>query len=283
MICEKCPAKINLSLDIVGRREDGYHLVDMIMLSVGLCDTVSVALGGGEIQIGCGNANVPLGKDNICYKAAERFLDAAGIAERGILINIDKEVPIGAGLAGGSADAAGVLRGLNRLFGNIFTLEKLAEIGLSVGADVPFCIGGGCARAEGIGEVLTPLRCGLKNPIVIAKPEFEVSTVQAYREYDELTDISHPDTGAVIRVVSEGDAARLRGCAKNVLEGVTAGRHREINEYKSVMDGCGALFSIMSGSGPSVVGIFGGEAEAESAAEILRRSTREVFVTSAYC
>lgn len=283
MIAEKCPAKINLSLDIVGRREDGYHLVDMIMLSVGLCDTVSVALGGREIIIECGNENVPLGKDNICYKAAERFLEAAGIDERGILIKIDKKIPIGAGLAGGSADAAGVLRGLNRLFGNVFTPERLKALGAAVGADVPFCIDGGCARAEGIGEILTPLVCGLKNPIVIAKPEFEVSTAQVYKDYDGLTEAAHPDTEAVIRAVSEGNAARLRGCAKNVLEDVTARKHGEINEYKSVMDGCGALFSMMSGSGPSVFGLFSEEADAVKAAEILRHGTNEVFVTSARC
>lgn len=283
MIDEKCPAKINLSLDIVGRREDGYHLVDMIMLSVGLCDDVYISRGGRKIVIECGNESVPLGKDNICYKAAERFLEAADIAERGILIKIDKKIPIGAGLAGGSADAAGVLRGLNRLFGNVFTPEKLKELGAAVGADVPFCIDGGCARAEGIGEILTPLVCGLKNPIVIAKPEFEVSTAQVYKDYDGLTEVTHPNTEAVIRAVSEGNAARLRECTKNVLEDVTAQKHGEINEYKSVMDGCGALFSMMSGSGPSVFGLFAGEADAVKAEEMLRHSTNEVFVTSARC
>lgn len=279
MICEKCPAKINLSLDITGRRDDGYHFVDMIMLSVGLCDTVTLE-EQNEIEVVCNSAAVPCGRGNICYKAAEKFFEKTGICG-GVKIDIDKKIPVGAGLAGGSTDAAGVLRGLNRIFGNPLTHEALLKLGASVGADVPFCIAGGCARAEGIGEVLTMIECSIKNPIVIAKPEFEVLTADVYRSFDECGAKLRPDTEAVIYSARNGSAKALAECAYNVLEAVTAEEHGEISEYKSVMTDGGALFSMMSGSGPSVFGIFEDISAAEKTAEILRRRTSEVFVTYA--
>ncbi len=188
---------------------------------------------------------------------------------------------MGAGLAAGSADAACVLRGLNRLLGEPLDMESLAAAGTSVGADVPFCVGGGCARARGIGELLTGAECGLKNPIVVAKPKFLVSTADVYREFDALKEISHPETDAVLRAVKAGNAVELNYCAGNVLEAVTAAKHGEIGEYKTVMNECGALFSMMSGSGPSVFGIFCRDEDADAAAEALSLRTDEVFVISA--
>ena len=249
MLRAKAYAKINLSLDIVGVRDDGYHLIKTVMQSISLHDVVSVEKTAGGITVSCDDPAVPCDERNIVYKCAKRFFERIGNGF-GVHIDIQKNIPSQAGLGGGSADGAAVLVLLNKLCNDTLSTKELCEIGVSVGADIPFCIVGGCVLCEGIGEVLTPIESKLELNLCIVKPEFSVSTAEAYRAFDNAEISCRPDTDAVIKALECGDKTVLADNLVNVLE--MDGR---IDKIKSRLVKSGAMAACMSGSGSAVFGI----------------------------
>ncbi len=249
MLKAKAYAKINLSLDIVGVRDDGYHLIKTVMQSISLHDVISVEKVGSGITVSCNIPYVPCDKRNIVYKCAERFFEHTKNSF-GVHIDIQKNIPSQAGLGGGSADGAAVLVLLNKLCNNPLSVEELCQIGAKVGADIPFCIVGGCALCEGIGEVITPINSNLSLNLCIVKPDFGVSTVEAYKAFDSAEILSHPDTDAVIKSLEIGDNTALANNLVNVFE-----MDNRIDEIKDFLVNAGAIASCMSGSGSAVFGI----------------------------
>lgn len=277
------PAKINLTLDILSRRADGYHDVDMLMQSVSLCETVTVTADPesttqGEITITCDKEGVPCDEKNIAYKAAKAFFDFISRPYPDIAIHIHKEIPFGAGLAGGSADGAAVIVILNRLFDTKLTTSQLCQIGEKVGADVPFCIVGGTKRATGTGTTLHKLPRLPKCHIVICKPEVSVSTAQAYALADKRTGARVSYTDLCVRALYNGSVRNVSDFLHNDFEEVLC--LDVINEIKSVMLKSKALGAAMSGSGSAVFGIFLTEKAALKCAETLREEFAEVFTTT---
>jgi len=251
-------AKINLSLDVSGKREDGYHELRMIMQTIDLHDKVLIeTTGEAGITLECDNSWVPLDSRNTAWKAAQLMMEHCGI-QTGIRINIRKRIPVAAGLAGGSADAAAVLRGLNKLFSAGLDRQRLKELGKQVGADVPYCIEGGTMLAEGIGERLTPLRDFSGVDIVLVKPKIGVSTGWVYGNLKiaEIIRQDRPDTELLISALTTGNLSMVAAHMKNVLELVTIPRYGIVQEAKDRLLKAGALGSMMSGSGPTVFGIF---------------------------
>ena len=255
------PAKINLYLDIVSRREDGYHEILSIMQTVSLCDEITIEISDkAGIELACDDDSLPTDKGNIAYRAAELFLKHACI-DCGVKIGLRKSIPAAAGLAGGSADAAAVLRGLNKIFKYPFNSEILCDMAASLGADVPFCVRGGCMCAEGIGEKLTELPCMPECYIVIACPDERVSTPAAYSELDRLHDgfkSNHFDKSDYFVAEAALCQKSLDGICKkmyNIFEQVHKDR-QDISELKNIMTESGAVKAMVSGSGPSVFGIF---------------------------
>ncbi len=279
----ECRAKINLSLDVIGQRPDGYHNLEMLMQEVALCDILNITADTESegIEIFCADPHVPCNSDNLAAKAALAYLAAAEI-QAGVKISIEKHIPMGAGLGGGSSDAAGVLSALNAVFGNRLAFDRLSEIAASLGSDVPFFLHGGCMLAAGIGTELKRIPSLSRSlHILIAKPDIHVSTPHVYKSLrlDEKT--VHPDTRGAISALENGDIEALARCCANVLETVTAAEYEEINEYKAIMSDFDAVYSLMSGSGSSVFGIFNEKKAAERAAESFRLRTSEVFLTKA--
>ncbi len=276
-------AKINLTLDITGVRADGYHLLRSIMHEVGLCDAVTVEAepaGVTEIQVSTDKCYIPCDGKNTMYKAAAAFCEALGTPWK-VFVHAEKVIPVGAGLGGGSSDAAAVLLGLNQLTNAGFSSEKLCEIGLKVGADVPFCILGGTAIVTGIGEKLEGLPTLPSFPLVICKPRNGISTPVMYKEYDRMEgEISHPDSAGAEAAALAGDVRTLCRYVKNVFTPVASVHRPEVPEIKNTMMNCGALVSEMSGSGSAVFGIFETLDKAKAAAEELGRSYESVFLTS---
>ncbi len=271
------PAKINLALDILGRRQDGYHFIDTVMQAVDLCDEVELALTGGGIEVECLGMKLPAGEGNTAYRAARLFFERTGL-KSGVKIRIDKRIPAGAGLAGGSADAAAVLVGLNALLQAGLTVRELCEIGVKVGADVPFCILGGTARIGGIGEKLTPLPALCGCWFVVVKPAVSVSTAEAYRAFDEKGSKGKGDIDAVVRAVAKGDIESIGSLAFNAFEDVI--ELEDVMRAKEELLSRGALGAAMSGSGSAVFGIFDEKGAAERACFGLKESFEEVFLTS---
>lgn len=277
----KCPAKINLSLDVVGKRQDGYHLVKMLMQSISLFDEVTVEQGITGIKIFSENSSIPCDETNTVHKAAKLIMDKYEITG-GVNIYIKKRIPVAAGLAGGSTDAAGTIFALNELFNINMKIEDMREVGLKVGADVPFCMSGGTALAEGIGEILTPLKPLVESWCVIAKPPVDVSTKKVYSmlKIDEIP--KHPETDRLIEYIKRDDIKNLSLNMINVLENVTINMHPVIFEIKNIMMDCNALGSIMSGSGPSVFGLFDNKNEAEKCYNRLRDYLKEVYFVKTF-
>lgn len=271
-------AKINLSLDVVGKRENGYHDLKMVMQSVSLHDDVTVERTSGTgISLTCNAPHVPCNESNIAAKAALRFFEALGKRE-GLCIHLEKRIPMAAGLAGGSGNGAGVLLALNEMYGHPFSPERLREIGLTVGADVPFCLLGGTALAEGLGEVLTPLPLLPDCAILLVKPRFNISTVRVFTQLNWRAVRYHPDTAGLICQLKAGAVGSTARHMYNVLEIVTAAAHPEITEIKSQMVDLGAEGSIMSGSGPTVFGIFTNEDKAQAALSHFSRRYEQCFL-----
>lgn len=271
-------AKINLSLDVLGKRPDGYHSVRMIMQEIPLADDVRIDVSNGDgIEIFCNTPGVPCDERNLAHKAARIFADETKI-KANIKIFIDKKIPAAAGMAGGSSDAAAALKGLNRIFGEPLSGEDLLKLGLKIGADVPFCIRGGCAVAEGIGEVLTPAP-PLKNAfLVVAKPDFAVSTKWVYENLDLGKVEKRPQTEKVIEGLKSGNLRKIADSTANVLESVTEREYPVISEYKDCMITSGAVFAMMSGSGPTVFGVFDHESNAKAAYSLMESKTKDSFL-----
>ena len=261
-------AKINLALDVLRRREDGYHEVRMIMQTISLCDVVELEVGVGKSTVSLSNSTSSLPTDdrNLAVRAAKLLMEEFDIREN-LQIRLTKRIPVAAGLAGGSADAAAVLRGMNHLFDLGLSREELMARGARLGADVPFCVMGGTALAEGIGEKLTELPDMPGCSLVIAKPGVEVSTEFVYTNL-KLQDLpGHPDVDGMIKAIREQNFAGVAGRLDNVLETVTCPRHPEIERIKDRMRSQGAAGVLMSGSGPTVFGLF---EDAEAAAQACR-------------
>lgn len=278
--------KINLGLDVIGKREDGYHEVRMIMQQVGLYDGIDIKRlglctdGKRYIDIETNLKYLPVNESNLAYKAAKLLMDEYEIQES-ILIKIKKLIPVSAGMAGGSADAAAVMKGLNKMFGLQLTQEELMERGLQLGADVPYCIMGGTALAEGIGEVLTPLKPMPPCYIVLAKPGMNVSTKLVYStlEADKIT--NHPDIDGIIESIERQNLYDMTQKMGNVLEEVTEKICPVVSEIRKQMLSLGAINSMMSGSGPTVFGIFDDKRKAKNAYDILKADVkcRQVYIT----
>ena len=258
-------AKVNLSLDILGTRDDGYHEVLMIMLSCGLCDSITLTRTDSDITLKTNLSFLPCDEKNIAYKAAAKFFEYANISG-GVDIDIFKRIPVGAGLAGGSGNAAAVLYGLNKIYETNFSKEQLCHIGVELGADVPYCIYGTTMLAGGIGEKLSPLTDFPKTPIVLIKPNFSVSTPTIYKKIDESPIIRHPDTSALCDAIKNGDVNTVAAGMYNVMEEITSSMHPVIKDIKEELLNRGALGAIMSGSGPSVFALFDNYETAKNAA-----------------
>lgn len=271
------PAKINLFLDIIGRLDNGYHSLFMVMQSLSLGDMVTVEdCEEKGIYLTCSEKSLPTDEKNIAFKAAKKFCEAVG-EEPSVRIHIEKKIPFAAGLAGGSADAAAVLVALNEMYDNRFSQAELCKIGLSIGSDVPFCICGGTSLSQNTGGVLSPLEPLKDCFIVLAKPEYGVSTAEAYSAADNAQ-IYHPDFMRMLDSCEKGDFEGICKYAGNVFEQVIEVPDRV--EYKRIMRDCGASLCQMSGSGPTVFAIFENKENAEKCAGELREICRDVHITT---
>lgn len=261
----KAYAKINLGLDVLRKREDGYHEVKMVMQTIDMFDKVElIKVKKPGIFVQTNLKYLPTNQDNLVYKAAKFFMDEYKLAG-GVEINLKKYIPVAAGMAGGSSDAAAVLYGMNKLYELNLSLEELMKLGVKIGADVPFCIMRGTALAEGIGEKLTRLPAAPNCHILIAKPPFSVSTKWVYGNLKANELKEHPDIDKLIEALSAGDLKTMAGYMGNVLETVTETEYPQITELKNIMTESGAIRSLMSGSGPTVFGLFEDRADAEKA------------------
>ena len=264
--------KINLGLDVLGKRDDGYHDLDMIMQSVDLFDKIVITKNKtGEITVKSNTSKIPNDESNLAYKAALVLIDEFQI-KNGVDIEIEKNIPISGGMAGGSTDCAAVLKGMNKLFKLRLSEQDLMDRGVKLGADVPFCILGKTARAEGIGEVLTPVPNKLKGYIVLAKPPISVSTGFVYGRIDEVEVKNKPDTEAMIKAIKKKDLKGLADTICNVLEEVTIPDYPIVQEIKDKMMANGALNAMMTGSGPTVFGLFDDKKKATEAVDALKES-----------
>ena len=277
----KAPAKINLSLDITGTRTDGYHFLRTVMQSIELFDTVTVTeTAESGISVFCDKPDIPCDETNIAHKAAVAFFKQTGIVCSGFRIHIKKVIPAQAGLGGGSADGAAVLAALNALCGTDLPISRLQEIGLSVGADIPFCISGGTALAEGIGEILTPLAGCPDCWLVVCKPPVGVSTAAAYRKFDEVGAVSPVATDSLIGALTADDWKDACRYMKNVFEELLS--LPEVTAVESLFKRNGALTAVMSGSGSAVYGVFESHAEALRAFLSCKQYYKDVFICKPY-
>lgn len=275
----KAYAKINLLLDIIYRRTDGYHDLFMIMQSIGIYDTVTVTeTKSKKITITCNIDDIPLDEHNIAYKAAAAFFDSTKIKNKGVNIDIVKRIPHAAGMAGGSADGAGVLVALNELTGAGLTDDELCAVGVKIGADVPFCIKGGTLLAQGIGDVLNKVKPLRKCYIVIAKPDCSVNTASAYKQFDECGKVHTPDKLGMLYAMQSRDLKEICSKMENVFEQFIAVENKV--EIKDVMRANAALGVCMSGSGPTVFGIFDNKDSAEKCALELKPLAKDIAVTT---
>ena len=277
----KAHAKINLGLDVLRRRSDGYHEVKMVMQTIGLCDELTLEKASEGITVTTDAAELSCTEENLAYKAAKLMFETFDIPG-GVRIHLQKNIPIAAGMAGGSTDAAAVMKGINRLYDLEVPLNRLMELGVSIGADVPYCILGGTALAEGIGEKLTPLIPAPDFYLVVAKPDISVSTKYVYQNLDTESIVRHPDIDGMVRAIESGSLQGVLDRMGNVLERVTIPAYPVIDSLKRRMRELNAITSLMSGSGPTVFGIFLTEQAAEFAWDHLRNEglAKQVFLTT---
>ncbi len=278
----KAYGKINLGLDVVRRLENGYHEVRMIMQSVKLADIVTIKrISEDKIVVRTDQENLPCDERNLAYKAAKLMKEKYSVQD-GVEIFLEKHIPMAAGMAGGSADCAAVLKGMNELFGLGLTLEDMQKTGVKLGADVPYCLMGGCALSEGIGEVLTALKTPPACTVLLAKPDIDVSTKYVYEHLKLDTLERHPDIDGMMQDIEEGNLEKLCGKLENVLESVTGKEYPVIGEIEKIMKDAGAPAAVMSGSGPTVFGIFKGTKAAETAMAGIRERNlaKEVFLSA---
>lgn len=275
----KSRAKVNLSIDVIGKREDGYHLVEMIMQTIDLYDKLKITeIEENSILIKSNSLDIPLNEDNIMYKAVNLLKNQFNI-EKGIEISIEKNIPVAAGMAGGSSNAAAVLVGLNKLWNLGLSENELKDIGLKLGADVPFCITGGSALAEGIGEELTNIK-GLPEDlnILVCKPNIFVSTKEVYQSLNMDKVKRRPQNKELIDALQKEDVKFISENMVNVLEEVTSLKYSEIGQIEDIMIKNKALGSMMSGSGPTVFGLFDNKDCAIKAKEDLQAKYNQVYL-----
>lgn len=287
----KAYAKINLGLDVVRKRADGYHDVKMIMQTIDVFDTLDiklgiengeniVSLGGlGKISVVCGDENVPCGETNLVCKSAKAFLEYTG-KKADISVKIEKNIPVGAGLAGGSTDAAAVLRALNVLLKTDLSDTELMKIAKNIGADVPFCVVGNTYLAEGIGEILTPVKSNIKFDILLVKPPFSVSTPSVYKSLVLDENTTHPDIDKIKNVLEDGNVSVIYENLGNTLEDVTLKMYGEVGKIKGNLKNLGASAVLMSGSGPSVFAIFDDRQKLDGAYKIMKEKYKQTYLTS---
>ena len=289
MIMRKAYAKINLALDITGRRDNGYHELNTVMQTINLFDLLTFDLNPGADELitleVAGNpfpeSDPVSAKDNLVYKAAKLVFDEYKI-DTPVIITLKKNIPIAAGLGGGSSDAAATIRGLNSLLNLNMSFEKMCKLGTELGADVPFCIMGGTALCGGVGDVLKRIPNPPQCYLLIAKPDIGVSTAHVYQEYDKLTDVKHPDVDGLIEGILNQDLLKVTQSLGNVLENVTIFEHPVIDEIKDHLKEKGAWSSLMSGSGPTVFGVFMDHMFAAKAEQSLldNNLAKDTFITT---
>ena len=278
MLYESANAKINLFLDVTARRPDGYHELHSCMQTVGLSDTISAEIlppkEGRSIRLQCSDASLSCDEKNLAYRAAALFMEATNTAYD-LRLHIEKRIPVSAGLGGGSADAAAVLRLLNKNLPKPLSTEELCAIGVKLGADVPFCITGGTCRCEGVGEILTPVKTCPDYTVLVAKDGEGVSTPEAFSRLDEkyngFVSYAPRNTEAIYAALSGDDVRALAGAVHNIFEEVILPIRPKAQQLKQFMNAYGAICTLMSGSGPSVFGIFASDARAEVCAAALRQ------------
>lgn len=281
---QRAYAKINIGLDVLRRRADGYHEVKMIMQTVDIYDELVLERRKQPgIELRMDNSELPSGGDNLICRAADLLFREKKITE-GVNISLTKRIPIAAGMAGGSADAAAALRGVNELFDLGYSLKELQALGVGLGADIPYCLAGGTMLSEGIGEILTPLPAPPAAHLVIAKPDINVSTAFVYGNLHADRLAWHPDIDGMIAALQKGDLDGITGRLGNVLETVTVKAHPVIEQIRELLRKQGAENALMSGSGPTVFGIFKEKETAARAAEAVERGrlAKQIFVTTFY-
>ncbi len=272
----KAYAKINIGLDVTGKTDNGYHLLKTVMQQVDLYDVITIERAEKGIDFTCDSPDVPSDDTNLAVKAAKLMTETYGIKE-GVNINLNKNIPVAAGMAGGSTDGAAVIIGMNKIFDLDLTMQDMIDTGVKIGADIPFCIQGGCAIAEGIGEKLRELDNRTEMYTLIAKPPINVSTVHVYKTL-KWQEVTHPDMDRVIKGIMAGSMDDIVAGMGNVLESVTCSEYDIINQLKKSMMDLGASGSLMSGSGPTVFGLFKNKEEAMSAEKGLKDIYPDVFV-----
>lgn len=280
-ITQKAYAKINLGLDVTGKREDGYHLVRMIMQNIDIFDTLTFKNNDtGEVKLTASSDKIPTDGRNLICKVAYQLKERYGI-EDGVDIHLEKVIPAAAGMAGGSADAAATYHALNKLWNLGLDIETLCKLGVELGADIPYCIKGGTALAEGIGEELTTLKDPAFFHLVIAKPAIDVSTGWVYTELDNCDNITHPDIDGIRTALESGDILGMCDRIDNVLEQVTTGRYPVIKDIEKILTDAGATGAFMTGSGPTVFGVFTEESKAKEGFQAVKDSglAPELFLT----
>ncbi len=276
-LLEKAPAKINLSLDVLGKREDGYHNVEMVMTTIDLSDRIELTiLEENRIDVSLWSRYVPNDERNLAYKAAELFKQTYRISE-GIHIKIEKNIPVSAGLGGGSTDAAAVLRGMNRLFDLNLPLSELAALGATIGTDIPFCVYGNTGIATGRGEKISQLPSPPSCWVVLAKPDIGVSTKTIFQQI-KMDNLMHPVTEKVIEALQMNDFSRLCNSLGNVLEPYTMELHPQVKRVKEKMEHAGADGVLMSGSGPTIYGLVAQESKAQRIYNGMRGFCSEVYL-----
>ena len=270
-IREKAYAKLNISLDVTNRREDGYHDMVMVMQTVSLCDELQLRFNdSGKVTASSNLRFIPSDERNLAVRAALRYLEAVGESGQGLHIDMRKNIPVGAGMAGGSADAAAVLRGMNALYDSRLDRKQLEELACAVGSDVAFCVAGGTALARGRGEILEDLPPLPDCFFAICKPEFSISTPELFRKLDETPLRRHPDTAGLVEAIDRGQLRQLCRRMYNVFEDVPDRRMRTVAEIKGRLLDHGALGAMMTGTGSAVFGVFEKEETARDAAAALR-------------
>ncbi len=274
----KAYAKINLSLDVVGKRKDGYHLLKMIMQNIDLYDEINIEKIEKGIIVETDKEYIPDDERNLAYKAAKLFIDSYNISE-GVKINIKKNIPVAAGLAGGSADAATVLRGMREIFEIEISDEELMGLSFKIGSDIPYCIIGGTALCEGVGEIVTPLKSFENKIVVIVKPNFGLSTKEVYKGFKIDKVHRHPNTPKIIEGIEKDDINIVSMNLMNLLENVSYRMYPMLRELKKDIKNMGALGSLMSGSGSTMYGLFDDNEKAIKCYEKYKSKYNEVYIT----
>ena len=280
-LTRKAYAKINLGLDVLRRREDGYHEVKMIMQTVDIYDVLTFVKAPADVfRLSVDSAQIPDDDNNLVLKAARLLFATAGI-DAGVEVTLQKNIPVAAGMAGGSTDAAATLIGLNALYDLRFTTEQLQEIGVKLGADIPYCIMGGTALSQGIGEILRPLPAPPQAHLVIAKPDLMISTQYVYENLHANSLKVHPNIDGMIEALSNRDLIKMCSLMGNVLETVTEKENPIITQIKDLMKEQGATGALMSGSGPTVFGIFTEEEKARNCFQKIQEENlaKQLFLT----